>query len=202
MAKKPGLVNVIAVDPDTRNSAVVIARPSWRDDEPAGEVLAVGVALNYTKAVEGSHRAARLHRVAEQCHSVQSLVLRAMQEYGGIRVGVTEMPLDYGSKRHAQPQDIVDLSAVAGSALGAMGRLGVGVAPADYKGQRPKHVSERDALTYFGWTVPKPGVARFKIPREVERLTDIPVSAYGDVRDVLVIAKYAILRARRRAGSL
>lgn len=184
------LLNVIVVDPDLKNSAVIVAKP--------GTILAVGVATNWTKDVEGSHRKATLHRLAEQCHSVCALVQRAILEYGGFRLGVSEMPLDYGTKRFARPQDIVHLAAVSGAALGAMARLGLAVAPADYKGQRPKAVCEKDAIEYFGWA--RPG-RRFRIPTEVECLTEVPENALEDVRDAMVIAKWALLHGRRRVGT-
>ncbi len=184
------LLNVIVVDPDLRNSAVIVARP--------GKVLAVGIATAMSKEVEGSHRSAVMHRVADQAHSVNALVTRCMAEFGSVRLGVAELPLDYGSKRFARPQDIVNLASISGAALGAFGRVGIAVAPADYKGQRPKSVCERDAMHYFGWQLPP---RRFRIPENVELLTDIPTRAYEDVRDALVIAKWAILQGRRRRGA-
>lgn len=186
---------VMFLDPDTSNSAICVAT--------ATRVLAVGVADNRTKSMEGRH--AIKHKIAEQCDVLYRLTTLAMAEYPEIDLCVAEFPKDYGKDRWARPNDLIALSAVLGAFLGPAGPRGVMVFPSDYKGNLNKTIAQARAFTHYGWEHVRgtltDGVRKFRIPESVRALTDLPDRAMNDLADAVAGSMWAALHGKRRAGT-
>lgn len=186
---------VMFLDPDTKNSAVAVGT--------AKRILAVGVANNKTKSMEG--KAAIKHKLAEQCDALHALTCLVLKEFPQVDLCVSEFPRDYGRNRWANPNDLIALSAVIGSFMGPAGPRGVLVFPSEWKGNMNKRICQARAFEHYGWEFTegdsKEGVRRFRIPEAVQVLTEIPQPAMGDLADAVAGAKWASLFGRRRAGT-
>lgn len=190
MAKR----TVMFLDPDTANSAICVATPT--------RVLAVGIADNRTKSMEGRH--AVKHKIAEQCDVLYRLTSLALVEFPEIDLCVAEFPKDYGTDRWARPNDLIALSAVIGAFLGPAGSRGLMVFPNDYKGNLSKTNCQSRAFDHYEWEHTKgelkDGVRKFRIPESVRCLTDLPTKAMGDLADAVAGAKWAAIYGKRRVG--
>jgi hypothetical protein len=186
---------VVFLDPDTKNSSLCVATET--------RVLAVGVAVNQTKALEGKH--AMKHRIAEQCSQLTALTRLVFREFPTIRLAVAEFPQDR-KKRWVNPDDLIALASTLGAFLGPAGDRGVLVWPVEWKGTLSKTNCQKRAFEYFGWdhevdTRMKDGVRKFRIPESVRCLSEIPTAAMGDVADAVAGAKWAAIFGKRRVGT-
>lgn len=183
------------LDPDTLNSAICVATET--------RVLAVGVANNLTKALEGKH--AMKHRIAEQCSQLTALTRAALRTFPDIRLCVAEYPQDRKS-RWVRPDDLIALATTLGAFLGPAGDRGVLVWPVEWKGSLSKTNCQARAFEHFGWDYEidprmKNGVRKFRIPESVNCLSEIPTGAMGDLADAVAGAKWAAIFGKRRVGT-
>lgn len=186
---------VMFLDPDTKNSAIAVATET--------RVLAVGVAINRTKSMEGRH--AIKHNVAEQCDRLAHITAQALREFPDIEVAVAEYPKDYGKRRWVDPNSLIAVSAVLGAYLGPAGARGVLVWPSEWKGTLNKTICQARAFEHFRWAhtagAGTDGVRKFHVPESVMLLSDLPQQAMGDLADAVAGAKWAALFGKRRIGA-
>lgn len=139
----------LGIDPDTgggnegsgialvttrRVVAVAVARGAWRRS------------LHALRVVQA--------QIAAIGPTVEEVLRRAAGPEDEVARALVEVPIDYGQKRIADPNDLLRLSLVAGGAYHVLlprAQVVQLVQPFEWKGQRKKSVDQRSTLTYFGW---------------------------------------------------
>lgn len=161
------------------------------------KVLAVGIAP-MTKKLTG------MFAVRAQVRALAPLLDRVMEVFNGVPIdrALVEFPMDYGQKRHADPNDLMRLSAISGAALALMAEKGFAtrigeVFPYQWKGQRSKSADWRNTLTYYD--IPfkmlskhKDAMPKFVWPEDVVQLSEIRQNNLPEILDAMGIAIHAL----------
>jgi hypothetical protein len=179
---------VLAIDPDTRASGVALVKTR--------RVLALGLAHN------PNYHAGAMQAVDQQFRALGTLLRKAMQVAGAVDRCVIEIPMDYGQKRYADPNDLMRLSMISGSAAGVLVEFCPrvqAVCPYEWKGQRTKMADHKNTLRYFGWKFAQRTVCAlptFTIPKDVMLLSAPPTTQdhYSELADAMGLGIYGLAR--------
>lgn len=182
---------VIGIDPDSQGTGVCMAT--------AEQVLAVAVCRT------GAGRRG-LRAVRDQIAELRN-VLMALCTAGPVAAVVSEAPQDYGEyRRKVDPNNLMLLSVVAGSAMGVAGTFVEDcflVAPSEWKGQRKKPADHKISLAHYGWKFTDEGPGQlptFTIPSDVAVVNEgpIPASHMKEIADAMGIARWYALKLKNK----